>query len=652
MSDFSGINHQYLFSAAIGPVQDFIASARRTRDLWFGSRLLSELSKVVAKEIGKEKLIFPAITEDYQLEPDSPFNVVNKILAIVDNPEKIGRECKFAIMARLKNIYDPLFNEIEENLERKKKGGAFFRDNAIDQILEMTEFYWAAYPFAPDSGEYRQCRERVEMLLNARKSSRHFKPVLWASNAPKSSLDGQRESVILDSEIDDVEIQRMFRLRKKERLCGIGVMKRLAEEKHSEGFASTSHMAAFPLLSTLKNNDTNRKAVRDYLGVLTDSVFEIEITPDFGKIPPYLGHDPFFAETDEEGKKDKQRIYCDGHLLYANRLADLPFKAEGRKRAEGALGVFLNDAFGGKSPSPYYALLLADGDRMGTVIDKQTELSDHKDLSGALSKFAGDVEEIVKKRNGCLVYAGGDDVFAILPLHTATDCAKELADKFVTDLSVNPKFKDENGTPPTLSVGIAICHHTQPFQESLATMRRAEKEAKSVDGKNALAIIVSKRSGADTTVKGSWSGAGKHDKSFYDRMNWFTYLHLADALPDGVAYELRDLWLRLFDKHNSGLEQAIKAESVRILKRKHTEGGTKKLSESVFKEIEKFIDIMVFPFTSNTGPIWTIEDLANEIIVARDFAKAQEQAGKTAKTFAEKHQMEEAPKNDLANLDN
>lgn len=35
---------KYLLSISIGPVQDFIATARRSRDLWFGSWLLSELS--------------------------------------------------------------------------------------------------------------------------------------------------------------------------------------------------------------------------------------------------------------------------------------------------------------------------------------------------------------------------------------------------------------------------------------------------------------------------------------------------------------------------------------------------------------------------------------------------------------------------------
>ena len=52
---------KYLIEIAVGPVQEFIASARKLRDLWFGSTLLSELSKCVAKSMQSQgcSLIFP-----------------------------------------------------------------------------------------------------------------------------------------------------------------------------------------------------------------------------------------------------------------------------------------------------------------------------------------------------------------------------------------------------------------------------------------------------------------------------------------------------------------------------------------------------------------------------------------------------------------
>ena len=52
----------HLLAISVGPVQEFITAARRTRDLWFGSRLLSKVSLKVAKEVENQggTLIFPA----------------------------------------------------------------------------------------------------------------------------------------------------------------------------------------------------------------------------------------------------------------------------------------------------------------------------------------------------------------------------------------------------------------------------------------------------------------------------------------------------------------------------------------------------------------------------------------------------------------
>src|SRR6266852_5165997 len=74
----------YLLAVSIGPVQEWIAAARRTRDLWFGSLVLSEISKAAAREIQKEArlMIFPAEV------PDGTDTIANVILAEVENAQK------------------------------------------------------------------------------------------------------------------------------------------------------------------------------------------------------------------------------------------------------------------------------------------------------------------------------------------------------------------------------------------------------------------------------------------------------------------------------------------------------------------------------------------------------------------------------------
>ena len=49
-----GIMSNYLFLYTIGPVQSFIAQARKTQDLWCGSTLLSELSRETALHAQKK----------------------------------------------------------------------------------------------------------------------------------------------------------------------------------------------------------------------------------------------------------------------------------------------------------------------------------------------------------------------------------------------------------------------------------------------------------------------------------------------------------------------------------------------------------------------------------------------------------------------
>ena len=92
---------KYLLALSIGPVQGFIAAARRTRDLWFGSYILSEVSKAAAKALDdlKAELIFPAPKNKNLLAADSELQVTNHIMALVPedlDPEKLADCAKTA----------------------------------------------------------------------------------------------------------------------------------------------------------------------------------------------------------------------------------------------------------------------------------------------------------------------------------------------------------------------------------------------------------------------------------------------------------------------------------------------------------------------------------------------------------------------------
>ncbi|MBS1791598.1 MAG: type III-B CRISPR-associated protein Cas10/Cmr2 [Acidobacteria bacterium] len=593
---------QYLMAIAIGPVQEFIATARRSRDLWFGSWLLSQMSKAVAevivKRYKKESLIFPASDDPNDLDVGSDFTVVNKIIAVVENPEQLAKEIKTALDTTLETMRQRAYKDIPRDEYFDKDG----EDRAIKQVADLKEFFWAAVPL----NDYRDSRELVEAMLAARKNTRDFRSTKdWADAVPKSSLDGLRESVIKDKAYDDLseeELRRRYRVRPGERLCGVGLLKRLGNLREDDSFFSTSHVAALPLLSSLK--DDCEPVVKQYIeklkkhGISETDLNEVPLPPSKKAYP-----------------KAFQRN--DGHLLFKERLRDyFPGKSqmekEKRKLAEDALACFNKQAFGqDKEPLAYYALLLADGDRMGAVIDAQPDKDRHRALSLKLSEFAKGVRKIAENEphHGSLVYSGGDDVLAFLPLHTALDCARALATDFQDKLN---EFKDAESKSPTLSVGIAISHHLDPLSDALELARSAEKEAKRVEGKNALCVKVDKRSGEVTTVKGKRG-------ELEERLEYFTLLHIAEAVPDGAAYELRDLAERLKE-----LKDAQQPEAIRILKRKRGGHGQESLDKKVIERLEALVEKV------------ELAELADELIVARLLAAAKEQSGWTVKMAKDK----------------
>ena len=602
-------NKKYLISIAIGPVQDFIASARRSRDLWFGSWLLSELSKTAANEIVKqyknESLIFPFVNDPSEFNEGSEFSVVNKIVALVGKPSELGEAIQKAMQKRLNDIRE----EAYLNIKGDKK--YYFEQTAVEQVKDLIEFFWTAVKIEnlDDADEYQKARKKVEYLLAARKATRNFiSTEAWSGNVPKSALDGQRESVIHEDVYNTVrekrmtkeELRRQFGVREGERLCGVGLLKRHGNRGNNDSFFSTSHVASLPFIKFLEYDEAkNKVAFNDYIielkRLLNQKIEESELYKFLGKTP--TAH-PVFKNYD-------------GHILFEERLREFFTDKENLNAAQEALKKFFI-AVGSKQSelSPYYALLFADGDAMGKAIDAQINKTKHQDLSAELSAFAKDVREIVEvTHKGSLVYSGGDDVLAFVPLHTVLDCAKELADSFAQKLK-RFEIEEKNLTySPTLSVGIAVAHHLEPLEDALELARKAEKAAKAVDKKNALAVILDKRSGTSRMLKGKW---GTIDK----RLNQFIEWHIADEIPDGAAYQLKELANRLEvsddAEDKAALDKIKLVEAKRILKRKKREQGKQEIGQTTLDTL----------FTSLENEI-SVAELADELIIAKIFADAK-----------------------------
>lgn len=142
------------------------------------------------------------------------------------------------------------------------------------------------------------------------------------------------------------------------------------------------------------------------------------------------------------------------------------------------------DADAAKKLGKYIAVIAMDGDHMGEKLSAFETKEQHRRFSEKLAGFAKQVK--INPEDGALIYAGGDDVLAVVKAARAVEIARELAQQFKGMIS-------EDGV--TASAGIAIGSFKAPMQDLIHEAHAAESRAKHGYGRNALAVSVLKRSG-------------------------------------------------------------------------------------------------------------------------------------------------------------
>jgi CRISPR-associated protein Cmr2 len=532
----------YLLLITLGPIQDFIAEARRTRDLWFGSRALSELSRAAATAVTDAggKLIFPALDKgNIELEPcnepirrdtqQPPLPIANKIQATVDNhPKEVAEAARHAVMKRWRNIARTVKGKVADCLEKGIDG---IWDEQVDTLIE----YYATWaPLAPG---YAEARTLVEQAVAGRKNLRDF--TQWhqpRKGAPKSSLDGARVSVLSDDRKTKAADFAKYRISSGEQLSAVDLVKRAGF--NPDQFVPIMNIAAAPWLANVGPH------INAELVELGNQCKKVHINsvhrPDLpvGRLFTYDASvfypdrwASLFDELNEPQDSNKKPI---------------DHREWGRVNVTDPILKKLKELNLTSQPSAYVVCLAADGDRMGKVLEDLSKRKDdegiraHQDFSRDLSKFAVKAREIVESKDhlGSLVYAGGDDVLAFLPVATAIPCAQVLQTAF-TELIKEALIGKNVSVTPTLSVGIGIGHVMEAMSTLLDLGREAEKAAKNA-GRNALAIVIDKRSGGKRMWAASWSDKPAERLARDIRL-------FKDELATGKVYEIGAM-LRRFEK--------------------------------------------------------------------------------------------------------
>ena len=529
----------YLLAISIGPVQEFIAAGRRTADLYAGSELIAQCARAAARSIGElhpGSLIFPA---------DPETGAANKILAEVDgDPAAAAGSAESAAKQALTGAWEDALA-----LLCTEQRACVNEPLGVKQIHSFLQFYAS---WLPCSGSYQSDRRKVELLLAGRKSLRDFKQP-DKNNVAKSPLDPSRDTVlrIIGAEFPPCLAQEPLRLKPGESLDAVSLVKRV---RKGEPTIDATHDASLDAVSLVKRVRGSAEGVQS-TGDIAARAFladHPEVATHIGAYPERAIYKSLRDELRDEGK--------------------LPVSAHSRIEA----------AMRGREPGAYFAILRADGDGIGAMLDAQPSKQDHQAFSRLLSAFTARAETIVEANSGHLIYAGGDDVLAFLPIHTSLCCAAQLAAAFTS-------------TGCRLSVGVAILHYHEPLYYSLRRAETAERAAKE-EGGNRLRLAVCTRGGQTVEASVGWNDMPGLD-SWKD---WVTAFQIGEA--GGLPYEVARL-AREFRGTTVG-EEAIRGEARRIFGRKTGWAG-----EGEARNLDRLL--------AHVSDAATLQALAEKLVVFR-----------------------------------
>lgn len=531
------------FHFTIGPVQGFVAQARRTRDFWAGSFLLSWLSGVAMAEIQRQGGIinFPLPADNYldwiQGQADG---------CDADAPRQGGIPNRFkAISAEVPKEFDGKLLEQTVRAAWIALAEHVWKKDELGQISsEITRQIWDRqnHNFWEISWVKTTDKE-ASSLLDQRKN--------WRSHYPQAEggvkcmmMDGWQElsgslTPGLSSKKKDTELKRFWTqmrglkrsgmqtdLAEDEHLCALAYVKRrfaryfdtfsatlpsglkLKGWKLAVGMPSVSYMAAVHWLEKLVECVSHAElsqllSIADEVNPARDE-WETRIAclekQKHGKHSEYANDLRHFLSLDAnmffEHAQEKASLY--GYSIKAIEKLQ-------RKVCE----IQNNHPEFQESLSPFYAILLMDGDSLGSHMSKE---ANQKPISTALNDFTGGVPAIVENHNGFLIYAGGDDVLALLPMEDALRCAAKVREHYLA--SFEEAFKemsDENKIPASISAVIQYVHVKTPLGIVLGDAHHLlDDVAKDGAGRDAVAVRVWKTGGVVLEWAQPWKIALDH----------------------------------------------------------------------------------------------------------------------------------------------
>ncbi|WP_019672860.1 type III-B CRISPR-associated protein Cas10/Cmr2 [Psychrobacter lutiphocae] len=642
------------FHFTLGPVQGFVAQARRTRDFWAGSFLLSWLSAVAIKAVQAQggNIIFPI--------PDKSFLAAVSGDAVETLPEQGGIPNRFMADVSDCNGFDAqVITDAVQQAWQAVCHQVWEHDRAAltqphKQVVDQAEItrhiwdrqishFWDMNWVITEGKDPSALDKRKNLRTHIPSVEDGYKCMVMEGYQELSGASGKRSgSKRREFWLNISSYERMgLDLKEDEQLSAIAYVKRrfvhsfhkvklkidsvgnsftIQGWKLSKNVPSVGYMASVPWLKrVLQAQENIHEQLIDFnghIGSVHDHNPSIGITSErrnhVDGIKKALNCNPSLSLED---------ISIDGQLYFKSFWENLnnlyPDKRHKYSKIEEAAGnakrslLKLYDLMD-QRPSPYYAILLMDGDSLGKQMSHEER---QPIISHALNKFTKKVSSIVKAHDGFLVYAGGDDVLAILSLDDALPAAVALQQSYKDCFE---QASLENGTGvqvhSSLSGAINYCHIGTPLTQVLSDSHDLlDNVAKEGTGRNALAVRIWKPSGLATQWSLPWSKV--LDKDAIAKLNQCFQVNIEENTPvisalaevmayqkttdsnisvfsSGFFYKTRELMKRVSSMQQSGM---INTEQVvgLLLAEYYQSGQFGKMSHAQREQLTEVFKILI-----------------------------------------------------------
>jgi CRISPR-associated protein Cmr2 len=589
------------FHFTIGPVQGFVAQARRTRDYWGGSFLLSWLSGIAMASIRAQdgEIIFPKPPEDYLAwitghgtgDPPRQGGIPNRFKAY---QARVPAEFDAAVIVSDVQEAWRALSELVWRKDLAKHADAGTRNIWDRQIKHFWEISWVLTD-DPDAHDLMDRRKNWRSHMPPEEPGLKCKMMAGYQELSGATRPGDRRVITFWKNVSN---RIGLDLREKEQLCAMAFVKRRFAryfEQLEATLPSGLRIKGWPVPKRVPS--VSYLAATHWLDALVTSE---KVEPeDFDRWVATFEAE-HIDKSEEPGKvlclSEAIKLRPEAaHVLRYDATCYFEINPQEHSAARKFLRQLAKNADIPAAPSPFYAILLMDGDSLGKLLGEL----EPETVSAALNTFTQEAPRIVSRHNGFLVYAGGDDVLALFPLEDALPCAVNLREAYLgafTEAGVDTR---QHGIG--ISAAVAFAHVKIPMRRLLQdTHHLLDAVAKDQTGRDALAVRVWKPGGLIAEWSQPWEWALEDNTLFIENIAG-TFRRQKENDPNFTNkffFKIRErfaLFNQRDPRQENTLETFDESEEVALLvadfmnaadNRKHRNGSLRKLAEA---EVQRLV---------------------------------------------------------------